>query len=54
MRNPIPPTDPMRLENGSIDLDFYLRRAHRLRGQETRERLQRGARFFTGSRRQDG
>ena len=42
-----PRTAPRRLENGAIDLDFYVRRAHKLRGQETRHRLEHGARFFT-------
>lgn len=54
MRTPLPPTDPQRLENGAIDLDFYLRRAHRLRAQDACQRLQRGARFFTATRRHDG
>ena len=54
MRDHPHPTAPRRLENGSIDLDFYIRRAHRLRSEEGFDRLQRGARFFTHRRGHDG
>lgn len=50
MRDDFQPTAPRRLENGSLDLDYYIRRAHRLRSDESRGRLQNGARFFTRSR----
>ena len=47
------PTAPRRLENGSIDIDFYIRRAHRLRSAEGHQRIWAGARLFTQTRRAD-
>lgn len=38
------PAPPQRLENGSIDTDFYIRRAHRLRSDDIRHMAQDGRR----------
>lgn len=48
MENRTPP--PRRLDNGAIDLDFYVRRAHRMRSDAAHDRIEAGRRFFHPAR----
>lgn len=38
------PTTPRRLDGGSIDTDYYIRRAHKLRSDDARHMAQDGRR----------